>query len=198
MQRSPGTPTPTARSSPSTTCTLVPTTPRPIGTRDCPSHSPATSYSVAVTPASVGPYAFSSRTPDTRRVHCPRSPGPTTSPPRISSRSRPSPDSPRRSSSSTNPCQYAGVTFATVTPLDRIPSSSSPPTHGSPARSTTVAPHVSPGSSCSKDASKLAGANCSTRSVAVSPYCSTAPRTTSPSARRSTITPLGRPVEPEV
>src|SRR5262249_34233895 len=120
-------------------------------------------------PASVGPYAFSSLTPLTRRLHSARSPLPTTSPPTISSLSSPTSPSPRRASSSTTVCQYTAARPATPTRLSRLPSSSPSPTPGSPARITTVAPHVSPGSSCSSDGSNPDGANCSTRSPDPSP-----------------------------
>ena len=92
-----------------------------------------------------------------------------------------------------------GTKCSVVTPSRRIVSTRYAGSRCPPGRAITIrAPASSGGKSSRAEASKLTGVFCSTTSPGPSGHASPIHPMTFASARCSTITPLGRPVEPEV
>ncbi len=195
---SPGTPTGAGSPPASSTYALRPASGLPTGATVPPS-SPGkpsgTSYTVAVTTVSVGPYALTSRTPSpARSLHRGTAAAGSASPPSTRSRSPPGAPTP----SSTAVLQNAGGKFATVTPSASARAAHSAGAHGSGPRSTSAAPCSRGRRTCSSDTSKEAEANWSTRSAGPISSARAMARRCAAAARCSTATPLGVPVEPEV
>ena len=152
--------------------------------------SGANSIIVAPMVTSVGPYPLHMRSPG--RIHLRTSSEDSSSPAEISTRWS-------GNCSPVSRLRTAGGRQAKVTRLARIsaasrggdssvwrlPNTASPPEHI--ARNMSIA-----------DTSKFSDANCRNRSRSSSGQCATMPWTKLTTLRCSTITPFGRPVEPEV
>ncbi len=165
---------------------------RPIGTTPCPASVASTSLADDQIVVSVGPYTFHSR--PTRVLSLPaNSPG-SASPPHSAF----SPGRPDQPDSSSNR-HVDGVACITVAPLPSSAADSDCALRlASRSSTTTTAPLISGRYSSSPAMSKPSVVTASQRSaslIASRPRIDSSRFTT---CRCSTVTPFGRPVEPEV
>ncbi|SFY52140.1 hypothetical protein STEPF1_05410 [Streptomyces sp. F-1] len=188
MYNSPATPGGTNRNRPSSTYTRVLAIGAPIGARP----SPASRALVDQMVVSVGPYMFHTAAPAPASADA-RAPSSASPPTRIR---RPSAAA---GSASRSARHSPGVAWRTETPCARI---SRPSRAGSRTASrsatTTVAPDTSGRNTSSREMSNPNVVTASHRSPSVRAICEPMDHRKLRSAPCGTITPLGRPVEPEV
>lgn len=190
MYSSPNTPTGTGRRPASSTCSRVLASAGPIGTGPSPT-GPDSRCAVDQTVVSVGPYTFQT-VPSAVRIRSARAGGSASPPHSARTRGACQPDS-------ISWCQVAGVAWTTVTGAASSSFASRAPSRAvSRSTTRTVAPHASGTSSSSTAMSKEAVVTAATVSPAVSSSLRTMSRAKLASARCGTVTPFGRPVEPEV